>query len=62
MARSCATKCCLSLLSVFLQAVVAIVFIGCCFWFASITLTPVRILGITQLPPGIKYVDHQSRF
>lgn len=62
MARSCGTKCCLALLSVFLQAVVAIVFTGCCFWFASLALTPVRILGITQLPPGIKYAEHDNRF
>jgi hypothetical protein len=42
--------------------VCAIVFILLCFYFASVALTPVRILGITQLPPGIKYAEHDSRF
>ena len=42
--------------------VCAIGFIGLCFYFASLALTPVRILGITQLPPGIKYAEHDSRF
>jgi hypothetical protein len=62
MARSCAGKCCLAIVSNILQGIVAILFIGCCFWFASLILTPVRIIGITQLPPGIKYVQHDSRF
>ena len=44
------------------QGAVAIAFIGCAFYLASVVLTPVRIIGITQLPPGIKYVQHDSRF
>jgi hypothetical protein len=44
------------------QGALAITFIICAFWFASLILTPVRIIGITQLPPGIKYVEHEGRF
>jgi len=25
-------------------------------------LAPVRLVGISQLPPGIKYVEHDGRF
>jgi len=60
--KSCGRQCCLSLLSACCQGFVALVFIALCFYFASLALTPVRILGITQLPPGIKYVHHDSRF
>ena len=44
------------------QGCVAVLFIALCFYFASLVLTPVRILGITQLPPGIVYAHHDSRF
>ena len=60
--KSCATQCGLSCLSTCCQFVCAIAFIALCFYFASLALTPVRILGITQLPPGIKYAEHDSRF
>ena len=60
--KSCGKQCCLSCASTFCQMVCAIGFIGLCFYFASVALTPVRILGITQLPPGIKYAEHDSRF
>ena len=60
--KSCGQQCCLSLLSATCQGCVAIVFIALCFYFASLALTPVRILGITQLPPGIVYAHHDSRF
>lgn len=62
MARSCATQCCIGVVSSICQGAVAIAFIFCAFWLASLILTPVRIIGITQLPPGIKYVQHDSRF
>ena len=60
--KSCAAQCGLSCLSTLCQGCVAIVFIAVCFYLASLALTPVRILGITQLPPGIKYMEHDSRF
>jgi hypothetical protein len=62
MARSCAKKCGLACLSNCLKGVVSIAFIGLCFYLASLVLAPVRIIGITQLPPGIAYVDHDGRF
>jgi hypothetical protein len=60
--KTCGRQCCIALLSVLFQGIVAALFIGSSFYFASLLLTPVRILGITQLPPGIKYVDHDRRF
>ena len=60
--KSCGQQCCLSLLSTACQGCVAIVFIALCFYLASLALTPVRIIGITQLPPGIVYAHHDSRF
>ena len=60
--RSCGQQCCLSLVSGIFQGCVAISFIAICFYLASLVLTPVRILGITQLPPGIVYGHHDSRF
>lgn len=62
MTRSCAGQCCLGVLSNVCQGALALTFIFCAFWFASLILTPVRIIGITQLPPGIKYAEHDSRF
>ncbi len=62
MARSCATQCCIGVVSNVCQGALAIAFIVCAFWFASLILTPVRIIGITQLPPGIKYAQHDGRF
>lgn len=62
MARSCGKQCGLSFLSNCMKVFVSIAFIGLCFYFASVVLTPVRIIGITQLPPGIKYIEHESRF
>ena len=52
----------MSLVSGIFQGCVAISFIAICFYLASLVLTPVRILGITQLPPGIVYGHHDSRF
>lgn len=60
--KSCGEQCGLTFLSVLCQGFVAVVFIVLCFYFASLALTPVRILGITQLPPGIKYAEHDGRF
>ena len=62
MARSCAKQCGLAILSTCMKGCISIVFIGLCFYLASVVLAPVRIIGITQLPPGIKYVEHESRF
>jgi hypothetical protein len=62
MARSCGKKCGLAILSNFLKGIVSIAFIGLCFYLASVVLVPVRLVGITQLPPGIKYMEHDSRF
>ena len=62
MARSCATQCGLACLSTCMKGFISIAFIGLCFYLASVVLAPVRIIGITQLPPGIKYMEHESRF
>lgn len=59
--KSCGQQCCLSCLSTGCQGCIAIVFIALCFYLASLALTPVRIIGITQLPPGIVYANHDSR-
>ena len=60
--KSCGVQCGLAILSNVCQGCVAVCFIALCFYFASLVLTPVRILGITQLPPGIKYMEHDGRF
>lgn len=60
--KSCGAQCRLACLSACCQGFVAVLFIVLCFYLASLALTPVRILGITQLPPGIKYAEHDSRF
>ena len=44
-----------------MKAFISIAFIGLSFYLASLVLAPVRLVGITQLPPGIKYMDHDSR-
>ena len=62
MARSCAKQCGLSILSNCMKGCISIAFIGLSFYLASLVLAPVRIIGITQLPPGIKFMDHDSRF
>jgi hypothetical protein len=62
MVKSLGRQCCLSLVSTTLQFIVSIFFVVLCFYLASMALTPVRILGITQIPPGIKYFDRQARF
>lgn len=62
MAKSLGRQCCLVTCSTIFQFIVGIIFIALSFYFASLVLTPVRILGITQLPPGIVYGGHQSRF
>ena len=51
-------QCCLSLASCACQGACVVVVIAFSFYFASLALTPVRILGVTQLPPGIAYTDH----
>ena len=61
MTRSCAKQCGLACLSTCMKAFISIGFICLCFYLASVVLAPVRIIGITQLPPGIKYVEHDSR-
>lgn len=55
-------QCVLAALSTACQCSCVVVFVGCSFYFASLALTPVRILGITQLPPGIAYTTHDMRF
>lgn len=62
MVKHLASQCCISAISTVLQVIVAICFIFLSFYLASVALTPVRILGITQLPPGIVYANHQGRF
>lgn len=51
-----------TILSLLWQLVGAIVFILLALWFASVLLEPLRILGITTIPPGIKYVPYDARF
>tara|TARA_B100000963_G_scaffold306169_1_gene280695 strand:- start:124 stop:306 length:183 start_codon:yes stop_codon:yes gene_type:complete len=55
-------QCCLSIASCGCQAVCVAFVVAFSFYFASLALTPVRILGITQLPPGIAYTTHDMRF
>jgi len=51
-------QCCLSVGSIACQASCAIFLIAFAFYFSSLALTPLRIIGITQLPPGIAYTTH----
>lgn len=51
-----------NILSLLGQVVLAIVFVLGALWFASVLLEPLRILGITTIPPGIKYVPYDARF
>ena len=62
MARTCAQQCGLAILANCMKGCISIAFIALCFYLASVVLAPVRIIGITQLPPGIKYVQHDGRF
>ena len=55
-------QCCLAVASTACQATCILFVIAFSFYFASLALTPVRILGITQLPPGIAYTTHDMRF
>ena len=56
-----ARQCQLSCLSVVLQLVLALVFILVSLYAASLLLEPLRILGITTVPPGLMYVDYLDR-
>ena len=56
-----ARQCQISFVSTVLQLLLAIVFILASLWLASILLEPLRILGITTVPPGIMYVDYDAR-
>jgi len=51
-------QCGLAVASLACQGFCAAFLIAFAFYFASLALTPVRILGITQLPPGIAYTTH----
>tara|TARA_B110000902_G_C14292067_1_gene581435 strand:+ start:3506 stop:3700 length:195 start_codon:yes stop_codon:yes gene_type:complete len=54
-----ARQCKLSCISVVLQFLLAILFVLGSLWLASLLLEPLRILGITTIPPGIAYVDYE---
>ena len=54
-------QCRLSCLSTVLQLVVAALFVLASLWLASLLLEVVRVLGITTVPPGVLYVDYDSR-
>lgn len=56
-----ARQCVLAAASTLCQLSCVAFFVGTSFYFASLALTPVRILGITQLPPGIAYTSHDMR-
>ena len=56
-----ARQCRLSCLSTVLQLVVAALFVLASLWLASLLLEVVRVLGITTVPPGVLYVDYDSR-
>ena len=55
-------QCCLSVASCGCQVFCVLFVVAFSFYFASLALTPVRIIGITQLPPGIAYTTHDMRF
>ena len=55
-------QCGLAIASCAFQAFCITFIVAFSFYFASLALTPVRILGITQLPPGIAYTTHDMRF
>lgn len=51
-----------AILSLIIQGFCSAICVVFAFYFASLALTPVRILGVTQLPPGIVYTSHDMRF
>jgi hypothetical protein len=57
-----ARQCRLSLLSVVLQLTLALVFVLVSLYAASLLLEPLRILGITTVPPGVAFVEYNLRF
>ena len=58
---ACARQCQISTLSLVLQVFVAILFVLVCMWAASLLLEPLNLIGITTVPPGIRYVDYDVR-
>lgn len=56
-----ARQCQISCVSTVLQLFLAVVFILASLWLASILLEPLRILGITTVPPGIAYAEYDRR-
>ncbi len=60
-AAGLAKQCRLSCLSFTLQVVVAILFVFSALWSASLLLEPLNLTGITTVPPGIKYVNYDTR-
>jgi len=58
----CAKQSRAAVLSILIQALCSVFCVAFAFYFASLALTPVRILGVTQLPPGIAYTTHDMRF
>jgi hypothetical protein len=56
-----ARQCRLGCISVVLQLILAVFFILISLWLASLVLEPLRVLGITTVPPGIAYVDYSAK-
>ena len=57
----CAASVRLGIVNCVLQAIVAVAFVIVCLWAGSIVLEPLNVVGITTVPPGIKYVDYNLR-
>jgi len=56
-----ARRCSRGWVSTTLQLILAAVFVLGALWSASILLEPLRIIGITTVPPGVAYVDYDAR-
>jgi hypothetical protein len=48
-----------SCLSVGVQVLVAVVFIGVCVYAAAVALEAFEVVGISTIPPGLKYVPYR---
>ena len=55
LARQCQTSCIRTTLEIFLGLVCVLVGV----WVASLVLELTNFVGITTVPPGVKYVDYR---
>ena len=60
MSDSCAAQCREGCLSTTLQIFLGIACVLVSLWIASLLLEWVNLIGITSIPPGVKYTDYRA--